>query len=154
MKILHLQHPEGVFDAIDPGTTYYGRARMQGRQLIACEYVPNLFVDIMSRALPLVIEGQRFRPGSRAEPQTIIDLAFSAGVIRGQYHGEVVKLDDPQMWKGTIDAGIMLRRIVKRLVPQERAVLGAALDGVKAKDHEHVIDAIGIALHMVGRLAQ
>jgi hypothetical protein len=152
--IPRLENPRGRFDAIDPGTTYYGVARFFDGALEWCAYSPTLSVPIVTRGTTLVIEGQRFRTGSRADPQTIIDLAFAAGTIRGQYYGTVVKIDDPQMWKGTIDGKIMIQRILKRLTPMETLIVTSSLKGVRKSNHEHVIDAIGIGLFMTGRLGQ
>lgn len=149
-----LTYPNGAFDAIDPGTGYYGWAQFDRRELQDCGLATTLDVASWRRSHALVIEGQRFRDTSRARPQNVIDLAFDAGRITGQYRGEVVHIADPQMWKGTVDGKIMIGRIVKRLDAAELTVLERTLSGLKKAQHEHVIDAIGIGLWSVGRMAQ
>lgn len=144
--------PEAPFDAIDPGTNYYGYARFEARRLVECGYATTCDVPSWRRSSPLVIEGQIARTGSRARPQNVIDLAFCAGWIRGQYRGDVIKIEDPQMWKGTIDGAVMLERIKGKLDEREHKLLLLELAGWPRSKHEHVIDAVGIGLWILRRI--
>ena len=60
----------------------------------------------------------------------------------------------PREWKGTVEPDVMTRRIHARLTPEELGVVtwtGKEHDPLVGLNH-NTFDAIGIGLHMLGRL--
>lgn len=106
-----------------------------------------------SAPLDVVIEMPRVYPVSRqkGDPNDLLRLARVVGRLQEHYlrEGKVVHLVEPRTWKGTLAKEAMTERIRGRLAPAELARMAPV-----AKSLEHnVLDAVGLGLHVLGRLA-
>ncbi len=146
-----LPKPAGHFVAVDPGTTYHGWAWFAPDGLCACGYAPTILPRDSLRALPCVIEQPIVYPHGTKNPPTIAKLAFSAGITAGKFaHAYAV---EPRQWKGTTDGAAFLERIKRAILKRseaERRTVHDALAKLPKAQHEHVIDAIGLGLVILG----
>ena len=84
---------------------------------------------------------------SKASKKDIITLAIRAGEVGGVVaHLTGIKPEyiEPVRWKGSVPKKVTNERTLAKLTPEELLVLGA-------KHNHNVLDAIGIALYIVGR---
>ena len=98
-----------------------------------------------------VIERPRIYPHGRTpNPNDIVTLAWSAGEHAGALRARGVDVRDvePRTWKGTLDKAVCMRRVWSKLTPAEQAVADIY------QDNDHVLDAIGIGLHAIGRFSR
>lgn len=137
--------------AIDPGKQRCGWAwgsQLTG-QVLACGLwthgEPNPFKSRITERVYL----EHMQDRQEVPPQDLIDVAITGSYLAGFSGGEL-RLLVPRDWKGTVVKEVMLDRIVGRLDVEERALF----EGVKCrKSWKHnVVDAIGIVLHVCGRL--
>lgn len=141
--------------AIDPGVHYCGISHFYRGEL---QYAAYLDIDetyrVICDELPLAwlyaIECPRIYPQSRqkGDQNDLIDLARTVGGLERWCEGKI-NIIYPREWKGTVDADVMVKRIQERLSPEERKT--AVLPSAKSK-HHNVWDAVGIGLHVLGRL--
>gem|GEM_PF-2552943 len=110
----------------------------------------------------IVVEGQRFRPGSPVRPQDLIHLAqvagSIAGICRALWPGVEIVMPEPTDWKGSIKKATFTRRILKDLGLTIGADGGLVFVGSPIKlrlpgttklsktDSSHPIDGLGMAL--------
>lgn len=162
--------------AIDPGLRGCGFAvfEIESRELVSASYVKNPtagddFEAARSMALSLHIAYATIKPAmpapamlwgecprsysagkQKGDQNDLIHLAGFMYAIAHQFSGGSTLLTRyyPREWKGTIDADQMLDRIIERLSGDENARVRKA----GALTH-NVIDAVGIGLHALGRLA-
>lgn len=94
----------------------------------------------------LVVEFPKVYPGGQTKnPNDQLIGAAMAGMVAMAPIANVTRMF-PRDWKGTVEADVMTVIILKRLMPDELALLGPV-----AKNH-NVVDACGIALKLLGRL--
>lgn len=129
-----------AFTAIDPGVTYFGWAFFSEAKLVAAGLATSYMVGAHA-----LIERPIFRPGSKADPRDIVDLAFTAGAVAG--HFGAASWVEPQDWKGTVNGVVFLNR-VKRALRNEWSEdfekVHAALAELPKGKHEHVLDAYAL----------
>lgn len=97
----------------------------------------------------LVVEFPVIYPGvSEIDPNDLVDLAGVDGALAAHMiRPETVRHVTPREWKGQVPKKIMNRRVLSKLSDIEKS----RIEKVGAKDH-NTLDAIGIGLHMLGRL--
>lgn len=89
---------------------------------------------------------------SKGDPNDLIELAGVVGRVAGGLRAASERSYLPREWKGTLDGDVMVERIKARV--DERLVERARVQLPRAQDkHHNVWDAIGVGLHVVGRLA-
>lgn len=98
----------------------------------------------------LVIELPRIYPAARqkGDQNDLIQLATVAGAVVGRVLARHVEFIYPRTWKGTINADVMTERITERLTADE----STRVEKCPASLSHNVYDAIGIGLHVLGRL--
>jgi hypothetical protein len=103
----------------------------------------------------LVMEGQEIYPRSKARPNDLVRLAFSAGLLAGRLGRKDVIIAIPKEWTGGVRKDVRQARQYKRLgwaYEKDRAKTYAyPTDPPIGKDlpkgaWKHVADAIGLAL--------
>jgi hypothetical protein len=100
-------------------------------------------------------------PHSRVDPNNLITLAITAGILTERLvsiDGEVVWVL-PRQWKGQIpktkklDDYVIYRRLINGVLDKNEAVIFAhALLGKSLKEQLDIVDAVGIGAHDLGRL--
>lgn len=100
----------------------------------------------------LAIEYPRIYPihqqvGDQAD---LLELAGVVGAISTIFSHHNVTAYWPHEWKGTVKKDVMQDRILGRLSPSELALIPS----LNANLRSDVVDAIGIGLHHLGRLAR
>jgi len=89
---------------------------------------------------------------SKGDPNDLIELAGVVGRVAGGLGATSERSYLPREWKGTLDGDVMVERIRSRV--DERPVERSRVQLPRAQDkHHNVWDAIGVGLHVVGRLA-
>ncbi|TQF13721.1 hypothetical protein FJV41_22360 [Myxococcus llanfairpwllgwyngyllgogerychwyrndrobwllllantysiliogogogochensis] len=89
---------------------------------------------------------------SKGDPNDLIELAGVVGRVAGALGATSERSYLPREWKGTLDGDVMVERIKARLGERPHEHLRVQLPRASEK-HHNVWDAIGIGLHVVGRLA-
>lgn len=105
-------------------------------------------------APPLVVELPVVYPGvSKIDTNDLLDLAGVDGAMAEHFFRlfyfsvDEIRHVTPREWKGQVPKEIMNRRVLSKLNDIEKT----RIQKVGAKDH-NTLDAIGIGLHMLGRL--
>lgn len=163
---------------IDPGKRGCGVAIFEGSVLHAATYVrgsqekaPSLLlanlvahrvVDFCRAVVPLpavctiAIEVPRIYPAGqhKGDQNDLIDVAMVSSACAAALFCLLPSADlrafYPRDWKGTIDADVMTKRIESRLTAAERL----RFTHVSSTLDHNTIDAVGICLHVLGRLTQ
>jgi hypothetical protein len=141
--------------AIDPGRTV-GVAVFHNERLFCVEeFEVSSLSDIIRKievlefdALPsVVIELPQVYPVRKwkGDPNDLIQVAYIAGAIAGllRRYAIDIKTLKPHEWKGNTPKKIDNRRTFERLTPSEQEIVKAASN--------HVLDAVGIGLHVLKR---
>lgn len=89
---------------------------------------------------------------SKGDPNDLIELAGVVGRVAGELRATSERSFLPREWKGTLDGDVMVERIKARLASDRNEHLRVQLPRAQDK-HHNVWDAVGIGLHVVGRLA-
>lgn len=89
---------------------------------------------------------------SKGDPNDLIELAGVVGRVAGELRATSERSFLPREWKGTLDGDVMVERIKARLGELPHEHLRVQLPRAQDK-HHNVWDAVGIGLHVVGRLA-
>lgn len=137
------------FTAIDPGVTYHGRAEFCDGRLFRVAYVSGLTVPPVPRSGLGIVEKPVVYPRLTKNARTVAELAFSAGVVLGQF---AVRLHvEPRVWKGTTDGDVFVRR-VRRYAESvgDLRVFNECLAGVPACNWEHALDAYALGQWCLG----
>lgn len=144
--------------AIDPGA-HPGFALFddEDNELSECS---NEFSEAYISESRVVCERPTIYPHSKADPNNIITLAITAGMLveRCSNVDPVVVWVLPRSWKGSIPKTkklkdyVIYRRLDQILNAEEKEELAATLSRIPAKDGFDVVDAVGIGLHDLGRL--
>ena len=141
--------------AVDPGVRAQGWALFVGDRLTQCglasvETQPLLHdallelhnalgnVDKLVVEIPQVYQ-QRHLKG---DPNDLIDVAVSVGMVVATMPHKELKLVRPRDWKGTCPKKIHNQRVLALLTEKENSVLNTC--GVIPSLRHNVIDAIGI----------
>lgn len=143
---------------IDPSSnpTHIGWAIFDDRVLVACGKTsppPAWLIDVIEA----VIEKPVIYPHGRTpNPNDIVKLAVTVGELAGVLaaNGLSVRYVEPRAWKATLDKDTCCRRVWGRLRPEEQhtaAPYQPPPSGKVGGGKDHVLDAIGIGLHAVGR---
>lgn len=143
----------GILLAVDPGADA-GWAFFDDGRLIGC----GLGTPRQDRPDRVVIEKPMIYPGGRQEvpPNDLITLAVRAGEVGGAFRalGAVVDYVLPRTWKnGPIPKDVMHKRILRRLDDAERALIDVAGRGMAPSKRHNMLDAVGIGLWGLRRLA-
>lgn len=114
------------------------------------------FIARASRQYPhtdrtIVVEMPKVYPAAqqKGDQNDLMNLVGVVASIVNLGMSERRRLLYPRDWKGTIDADVMIRRVAARLTTTEAARV--VLHSAKGLQH-NVWDAVGIGLHVVGRL--
>ena len=109
-----------------------------------------------------VVEEPQQYPGSPVPRSAIQALDRVLGALGSDLrheasadgHGLSTHPYKPRAWKGQVPKPIMLRRILQRLTDDELRTAPHLISSLEAKSsiHHHAIDAVGVALHHLGRL--
>lgn len=144
--------------AIDPGA-HPGFALFddEDNELSECG---NVLINAYINEARVVYEKPFIYPHSKADPNTIITLAVTAGrlIERCSVCHPIIVAYAPRDWKGQIPKTtslknyIIYRRVLNALNVDERKELADTLSDISAKDGFDVVDAVGIGLHDLGRL--
>ncbi|QSQ17199.1 hypothetical protein [Myxococcus landrumensis] len=89
---------------------------------------------------------------SKGDPNDLIELAGVVGRVAGALGATSERSYWPREWKGTLDGDVMVERIKARIDERPHEHLCVRLPRAKDK-HHNVWDAVGIGLHVTGRLA-
>ena len=164
--------------AVDPGARGCGVALFRGGALAACAYVRNPaevtadvgraasagamalavqrwavgLVDDLAVEWPRVYATAIRRGASRGDPNDLLPLAGVDAALAALLASARCSSYAPFEWKGQMSKDAMAERIMSRLAEGEFALLEAACDNAGAKAH-NIVDAVGIGLHHLGRLA-
>lgn len=139
-NVLCGQLHDDTFTAIDPGVSYFGWALFSSGKLVKA----GLATSYMTGAIALV-ERPIFRPGGKADPRDVVDLAFTAGSIAGHFGSPWWV--EPQDWKGTVKGQVFLniiRRELRRGWADDADAIATALKPLPEEQHEHVLDAYAL----------
>ena len=149
------------FVKADPPAKVVGAAsaRAGGAALMAgafVRWVDGRQVRDVAVEWPRVYAGAIRRGESKADPNDLLALAASSAAVATALSREcgveVVASYCPSEWKGQLPKDVCDRRVRSRLDAGEAAVLDLAC--VRAGKLAHnVVDAVGIGLHHLGRLA-
>ena len=105
-------------------------------------YVESLVVE-----WPQVYRAGRAKRG--ADPNDLLLLAGVCGALATTSKVNALAAFLPREWKGTLSKEIACARVLARLSAEERGVVD--LLGLPKSSIHHVLDAVGIGLHAVGR---
>lgn len=124
--------------------------------LVACGKTapPSAWLEGIAEA---VLERPVIYPHGRTpNPNDVVKLGVAVGEMAGVLaaNGLSVRYVEPREWKRTLDKGTCCRRVWGRLTTEEQAVAERFRPEPKGEvrgGKDHVLDAIGIGLHAVGR---
>lgn len=142
--------------SIDPGANT-GWAIFDGQALVACGRGSPSSEQLQGVTEALLEHPVIYPRGGTRNPNDIVKLAVTTGEIAGILRANRidVRYVEPRAWKGTIDGDACCRRVWSRLSDVERQGPGAKWRpeerGPVKGGKDHVLDAIGIGLHAVGR---
>ena len=154
--------------AIDPGTRVLGyafRSPDDGRIEICgtsrsetarpTEHGETLLRASLCRPIPRAdVESMRWRPrDARSQPNDLIDVQ-TTGILAAHYAGaRAIVMREPQEWKRNLPKAIHHARIFAALRADlgEPDLVARACDGAGTNAKE-VLDAVGIALYVAGRI--
>lgn len=102
--------------------------------------------EVLALEWPQVYRAGRGKRG--ADPNDLLLLAGVCGALAAHVRCDVVAVL-PREWKGTLPKEIACAHVYARLAPGERKVVDAL--GLPKSSIHHVLDAVGIGLHVVGR---
>ena len=105
------------------------------------------------QAASAIIERPAIYPKQKARPADIITLALRAGEAAGRFacSNVPVRYVEPAEWKRQIPKEICEGRIRALLTPLELSGMDACLGKIAAGKRNNAVDAVGLALFMVGR---
>lgn len=145
-----------ILVAIDPGASA-GWARFINGTLSSCGLgVPPIVGPGIATATDVVVEKPEYHKHEKVNPNDLITLAIRVGrdVERAAREGISARIVRPTEWKGSVPKTIHHPRIRAVLDGTETDILDRAL-GANAKSKGHnVVDAVGLGLWHVGRLAR
>ena len=99
----------------------------------------------------LAVERPRIYTRGEARPEDIVALSIIYGAFMGGIDAEFYSGPGAVTWKGSIDGVILNERVVKVISSAERMMLMTAhKDGFGALT-DHVLDAVGLGLFVLGR---
>lgn len=113
-------------------------------------------LGIIPRLTPdeVIVEHPEIYLRSKARPNDIVKLAFTAGRLVGRYDCNVVTVL-PKEWKGSLDKDqhnrLVMAELLRRL-PSSHARVTAVLGGIAESYRNNVIDAVGLGLWHAKRL--
>ena len=127
--------------------------------LVACGKTapPSAWLEGIAEA---VLERPVIYPHGRTpNPNDVVKLGVAVGEMAGALAASGVRTRyiEPRAWKGSIDKDTCCRRVWGRLMAEERAVAEAfkpPVSGTVGGGRDHVLDAIGIGLHAIGRFGR
>ena len=145
---------------IDPGKAS-GWAQYSGGKLFAC----GIFSDWQYPQVwhggfqQLVLEVPRIYPNrSKGDPNDIVELALTAGEIRGHYRPLVTSIIEvfPASWKGQVPKDIHHARVLRELGEDERRLLDVEKrKPTKTNPHgydHNMLDAVALGLWFLKRM--
>ncbi len=152
--------------SIDPGIRHCGVAVFEDKRLVraALAVNPKTTGDPLERAFHmadavrvfcperidvLVLERPQLGTYGPARQKDLVMLCEVGACIVGLLRPAVPISISPHDWKGSIDADVMIERVIARLVSEEYKK--AELPKAKSLRH-NLWDAVGIGLHHFGRL--
>jgi hypothetical protein len=154
--------------AIDPGTRALGFALWNPDEprIVACGVSRSESSDATEHGETLLraamyhpisradVESMRWRPrDARSQPNDLIDVQ-TTGILAAHYAGaRAIIMREPQEWKRNLPKAIHHARIFAALRVDlgEPAIVERACDGAGTNAKE-VLDAVGIALYVAGRI--
>lgn len=152
--------------AIDPGTkrkhsdgtARAGIALFDGDKLAACWLFASPDIAGLATAIGLqapvdlvVVEVPKVYPRSPADPEDLILLAFTAGLLAGSARAADLKMVRPAAWKGQRPKDVDTALTLATLTDAERETFGRCTYDIPKGLRHNVIDAIGIGLWQLGR---
>lgn len=146
-----------ILVSVDPGI-YQGWARFVNGVLSSCG-TGHPPIDREDMALPtdVVIEKPEYRAHEKKNVRVddLITLAVRVGRLAQQARRMNVTLPTPTEWKGSVPKRIHQPRILEALTDAERDVVARGATRPRAKDLDsNVVDAVGLGLWKLGRLAR
>lgn len=165
--------------AVDPGARGCGCALFQDKRLVRAAYVSNpcevtadegraaaagamaaavaswlgCYIDALAVEWPRVYATSIRRGTSHADPNDLLPLAGVDAALAALVAPNTCASYCPSEWKGQVPKDTYALRILDRLDASELAIVEAVSDSCKSKAH-NVVDAVGIGLHHLGRLAR
>jgi hypothetical protein len=131
--------------SIDPGRDTGWALWASGGRLIACGLGDGWPVHTDARVL--IERPQVYRAAmSKGDPNDLITLAIQVGryTERLESAGAHVEHVLPRDWKGTIDANVMLNRIIRDMSPEQATTVLRDTKGIAKSRTHNVIDAVGL----------
>lgn len=102
----------------------------------------------------VAVEFPRVYPGPQEEnPNDLFPMAAQVGALLTVFGFDRVTLIEPKTWKGNVEKHAFNERILARLTPAELARVPKQKRARKHPYNHNMVDAIGIGLHHLGRLA-
>lgn len=163
--------------AVDPGLRACGCAVFSDGALVAASYVCSTLgretaaqavataravaayaqrlcgvVDEVALEWPVVYATRIRRGLAGADPNDLLGLAAVDGAVAALVGAPSVTYA-PREWKGQMPHGALEARVRSRLDAGELRVLNDAVAALPASKSHNVVDAVGVGLHQVGRLA-
>ncbi len=141
------------WDSVDPGVSYYARARWEESHLVSVSLEPIKstgdlpYEELLRGGLQLVVmELPREHGSSQAQANDILDLAFAAGLVCGRYYSHVTYT--PGTWKGQVPKAVHHPKIMASLTQDEKKLLA----GLTKTSLKHIMDAVGLGLYHLKRI--
>lgn len=159
----YLTHAELAVNEV--GTNADLPARWEGAALAVAETIARCSSDafpLVAAGRLLVVEMPKVYPAARqkGDQNDLMNLAGAVASLFALVHHANRRLLYPRDWKGTLDPDEMIERIAGKSNPDGQRVggrlfplehLAVRLPSAKSLQH-NVWDAVGIGLHVVGRL--
>jgi hypothetical protein len=129
------------------------RGILEGTGLPVCKH------DLGEQLELLVVEVPRIYTSMKSRPEDLMQLAVISGVLLG-IPARRVSAPRPQEWKGTIDGGVFLKRVIGTWNPEastwEGGILSTTEKGQLLRSPDchttHVQDAIALGCWASGRI--
>jgi len=145
---------------IDPGKVA-GWAQYTGKKLTACGIFSDWkYPQVWHRGFDqyLVLEVPRIYPyRSKGNPNDIVDLAITAGEIRGHFRAAGCHIIEvwPATWKGQVPKEIHHARVLKQLADDELRLLDVEarkFSKTNPNGYDHnMLDAVALGLWLLRR---
>ena len=138
----------------DKGVSAWSRIAYEAKKFVLCDdswqrMIQSQTFTSLESGLAVVSEYPQSYSAEhqKGDQNDLIELAGVVAYTLGSIEAGEKVTYLPRDWKGTVLKDVMCQRIVGRLGDSERELVGLAND-----DH-NVLDAVGVGLHYLGRLA-
>ena len=134
--------------AIDPGNDA-GVAYFENKRLVRAELITDVRAPRERElAHTVIIEVPQVYPHSPVNPNNLLTLSFTAGLLAGHFESSNLAKASPRQWKGQRPKDVDNRYTLDLLDAKERSIVNTSTS--RGQLH-NVIDAVGIGLWFLKR---